>query len=566
VALMATAPSKIKTGANAVIFTVLLIAAVIAVNLIAARFPRRIDLTQDHVYTLSPASKDLVAKLPDVLTVKAFISSDLQPPFSQTAQYVRDLLDEYAHASKGKFKWEAIDPGEDAKLEEEATKLKVPKLRRGRISNNKVEIGASYLGVALQYQGNVESIPEINATEGLEFEIDKRIRMLTQKKTKIAFATSEGELSTGAGPQGQGGGLSTLKQFMDFYEVVPTDLKGKAIPDDVAGLVIAGPKQPFSDRAKFNVDQFLMKGKAVAMWVDGMTFETPQQMQMPGQGSPPQIGRKNDTGLDDLLGHYGLKINDDIVLEPQKNVPGPLMVDGQYQPFNYPTFVATDSIAKSSPLFEHVDALVLPFVSSVELLKDNKAQTGIIYTQLAQSSTKAWRQKGFFVLQPTVPLKPSDDKGPFPFGYSAEGKLKSFFAGKKYPNEKGEMIEPPAANASLPPDAEKPIDEAQAPARLMVMASSNMVSDMYLAGMSRYVPVYQVGLLFALNVIDWMAQDKALSSIRAKSITQRPITYASDSTPLVLQAVNIIGVPLAFILFGVGRWRLRTARRARAKL
>src|SRR6187551_3353549 len=101
---MATAPSKVKTGANAIVFTILVIGAVVAVNLIAARFPRRIDLTQDHVYTLSPASKDLVAKLPDVLTVKAFISGDLQPPFTQTAQYVRDLLDEYAHASKGKLK------------------------------------------------------------------------------------------------------------------------------------------------------------------------------------------------------------------------------------------------------------------------------------------------------------------------------------------------------------------------------------------------------------------------------------------------------------------------------
>src|SRR6185437_2837122 len=150
---MATAPSKAKTGANAIVFLVLVILGVVAVNVIAARFGKRIDLTQDHVYTLSPASKDLVAKLPDVLQVKAFISKDLQPPFSQSAQYVRDLLDEYAHASKGKLKWEAIDPGEDSKLEEEATKMKVPKMRRGRISNNKVEIGASYLGIAISYQG-----------------------------------------------------------------------------------------------------------------------------------------------------------------------------------------------------------------------------------------------------------------------------------------------------------------------------------------------------------------------------------------------------------------------------
>lgn len=562
---MATNPSKAKTGANAIVFTVLVIAAVVVVNLIFARVNRRVDLTADHIYTLSPASKDLVAKLPDVLQVKAFISNDLQPPFSQTAQYVRDMLDEYANASKGKLKWEAIDPGDDSKLEEEANKMKVPKMRRGRISNNKVEIGSSYLGIALSYQGNVESIPEVNATEGLEFEIDKRIRILTQKKTKIAFATSEGELSTTGGQQGQGGGLQALKQYMDFYDAVPTDLKGKQIPDDVAALVIAGPKQPFSERAKFVVDQFLMKGKSVALFVDGMTFETPQQMQMPGQASPPQIGRKNDTGLDDLLGHYGFKVNDDVILEPQKNVPGPLMVDGQMQLGNYPTFLVTDSIAKSSPLFEHVDALIVPFASSVELLKDNKAQAGLVYTQLAQSSDKAWHQKGFFLLNPTVALKPADEKGPFALGYTAEGKFKSFFAGKPFPNEKGEKVTLPA-NTSLAPDAEKPIDEAQAPGRLLVMGSSNVVSDMYVAGVSRYVPVYQIDLAFALNVMDWLAQDKALSSIRAKAITQRPITYASESTPLVLEAVNIVGVPLLFILFGVARWRIRYARRQHAKI
>ncbi|HXU69117.1 MAG TPA: GldG family protein [Polyangia bacterium] len=563
---MATAPSKAKTGANAIVFLVLVILGVVAVNVIAARFGKRIDLTQDHVYTLSPASKDLVAKLPDVLQVKAFISGDLQPPFSQTAQYVRDLLDEYAHASKGKLKWEAIDPGEDSKLEEEATKMKVPKMRRGRISNNKVEIGASYLGIALSYQGNVESIPEVNSPEGLEFEIDKRVRMLTQKKTKIAFATSEGELqTTGGQQQGQGGGLQALKQYMDFFEAVPTDLKGKQIPDDVAALVIAGPKQPFTDRAKFVIDQFLMKGKSVAFFVDGMTFETPQQMQMPGQAAPPQIGRKNDTGLDDLLGHYGLKINDDVILEPQKNAPGPLMVDGQMQLGNYPTFMVTDSIAKSSPLFEHVDALIVPFASSVELLKDNKAQAGLVYTQLAQSSGQAWRQKGFFVLNPTVPLKPGDDKGPFSLGYTVEGKFKSFYAGKPFPNEKGEKTTLPA-NASLPPDAEKPIDASEAPGRLFVFGSANVVSDLYVAGVSRYVPVYQIDLAFDLNVMDWLAQDKAMSSIRAKAITQRPVTVSSDTTPIVLQAINIVGVPLLFILFGVMRWRLRSARRARAKL
>jgi len=99
-----------------------------------------------------------------------------------------------------------------------------------------------------------------------------------------------------------------------------------------------------------------------------------------------------------------------------------------------------------------------------------------------------------------------------------------------------------------------------------VMASSNLVSDMYLNQVARFEPKYQVNLAFALNVVDWMAQDKALTAVRAKSITQRPLTIASESTPALLKAINIVGVPLAFILFGVARWRIRNMRRARAKL
>jgi ABC-type uncharacterized transport system involved in gliding motility auxiliary subunit len=565
VALMATEQSKAKTGANAVVFTILILAVLIFANIIVSRHVARLDLTKEHVYTLSLASKELVKKLPDKMTVKAYISGDLQPPFSQTATYVRDLLDEYANASQGKLKWEAVDPGEDSKLEEEAQKNKVPRMQRGKISNNKVEIGASYLGVALQYQGNVESIPEVNSAEGLEFEIDKRIRILTQKKIKVAFATSEGELPPSGGQQG---GLGSLTHFLDIYEVVNVNLStgAKPIADDVEGLIIAGPKQPFSERAKFVIDQFIMRGKSVAFFVDGMTFEQPRQMQMPGMAETPKIGRKNDCGLDDLLAHYGFKVNDDVILEPERNAPGVVVVGGQPQLANYPAFVATDSVAKDSPLFNGAGLLILPFASSVEVLKDK--QSGLAINQLASSSPQSWRQKGFFLVNATVPPKmPEKDveKGPFVLGYSAEGKFKSFFAGKPYPNEKGEKVQPPPANVSLEPGQERPLDEAQAPARIVVMGDSSLISDEYLMA-ARYVPAYKANLLFGLNVIDFVAHDKQMAEIRAKGITPRTLTYDKESTPAVLEAVNLVGVPLLFILFGVARWRLRTSRRSRAKL
>src|SRR5688572_4444281 len=91
--------NKAKTGANAIISTALVILGVVAVNIIASRYFGRIDFTADKVYTLSKASKDMVANLPDRITVKAYISGDLPPQFAQVGQFTRGLLSEYASAS-----------------------------------------------------------------------------------------------------------------------------------------------------------------------------------------------------------------------------------------------------------------------------------------------------------------------------------------------------------------------------------------------------------------------------------------------------------------------------------
>src|SRR5262249_8665907 len=162
----------------------------------------------------------------------------------------------------------------------------------------------------------------------------------------------------------------------------------------------------------------------VAFFVDGMILDSPKQMQMPGQEAPPKIGRKNDTGLDDLLDSYGFKIRDDLVLEPQKTVPRAVQVGDRLVPRKYPAWLGTDTIATSSPRMEGLQALVLPFPSSVELTKDK--QTGLLIPELATSSDQSWRQKGFFLYNLDLPLKPTDEKGPFPLAYAAEGKFKSF--------------------------------------------------------------------------------------------------------------------------------------------
>src|SRR3712207_3980343 len=116
---MADNTKKKRTYAsNAVLYAAFVVGAIVVLNLMSTRGVGRLDLTENDIYTLSQPSKDLVKKLPDYMNLKAFISNDLPPELKTVSRYVRDLVDEYQSSSSGKFKWQAIDPGNDKKLED----------------------------------------------------------------------------------------------------------------------------------------------------------------------------------------------------------------------------------------------------------------------------------------------------------------------------------------------------------------------------------------------------------------------------------------------------------------
>src|SRR5262249_14408118 len=151
---------KIASASNASAYVLLTVGAVVLINLIGTRVFGRVDLTENHVYTLAPGSKDIVSKLPDYLTVKAYISDELPPELKSVSSYVRDLLDEYRTYSKGKFRFEVLNPG-DKKVEDEAGQCKVQKLQVQVMRSEKFEVGAYYLGICFQYQGKDEAIPQV---------------------------------------------------------------------------------------------------------------------------------------------------------------------------------------------------------------------------------------------------------------------------------------------------------------------------------------------------------------------------------------------------------------------
>jgi ABC-type uncharacterized transport system involved in gliding motility auxiliary subunit len=543
-------------ASNATVYAVFIIGAIVLVNLIGTRVFGRLDLTQNGIYTLSGASKDLVRNLPDPLTIKAYISKDLPPELVSVSRYTRDLMDEYRSSSKGKVHFEAFDPSSDKKIEDEATGCKVAKLQIQVMRSQKFEVSQEYLGLCLEYNGQSEAIPQITQAEGLEYMTTSLIKRMSQKKRKVAFTTGHNESDTAQG-------FTFLKHFLDQeFDVTSVNPSQTPIGDDVDALVVGGPKQAIDDKGLKEIDAFLMKGKGAIFLVDGMAISSPQGNMPELQQMQPKIGQPNHTGLEAILDKYGFKVDEDFIFDKKQAAPGLVDFGGRKMLASVPVFLATEteeSKDKDFSVLQGINALIFPFGSSVSLIgplaSGKPTQPGARLWTIAKSSPDAWKQTGFFFFAPGTKIEEGKDKGVYSMGYAYQGPLRSAYA----------PANAPAAGMSTPDQPGAPASESKKPVRLVVVGDSDFANDEYLQA-ARFVPAYQNGAQMLFNAISWTIEDETLTAVRTKSVASRPLSPDADSKAGLFKTVNVAGVPLLFIAFGLARWRLRRAQRQQQKL
>lgn len=88
--------------------------------LLAGWSTARLDLTEEGIFSISPATKRLLTSLDEDLTIYGYFSKRTHPKLAPLIPEVVDLLDEYRAVSRGKLQVEIIDPGEDEAAEQEA--------------------------------------------------------------------------------------------------------------------------------------------------------------------------------------------------------------------------------------------------------------------------------------------------------------------------------------------------------------------------------------------------------------------------------------------------------------
>jgi len=520
-----------KHGASAIMATAILLGILLVINLISMQLFTRLDLSEGKVYTLSKASRDLVRNLDDKLVAKAYFSKDLPAPYNSNARYLRDQLDDYKAYSGGKFNFEFVDPGSDSALEKQAQTFQIPPVQVNAVEKDKIEVKKVHMGLVFLYQDKHETIPLIQTTAGLEYDISSTIKRLTSKnRTKVGFLQ-------GLGAPDFYQDMNSLRQVLERnYELRAVTLdRNQMVPDDISILIVAGASEDFNDWYKFAIDQFVMKGGKVAFLLNKVKADLQTSQ---AQRAPLRI--------DDWTSNYGFKINDDLVMDRKcgmvnlRQQMGFFMISNAVQ---YPFFPQVTKFNPANPMVKDLENIMLFFPSTIDT--SIARSKGLSIAPLFYSSEKAKVQRGRFDISPLQKIDPASmNEGPLILGVAISGAFRSYFAGKPMP--RGDTTATAPANLTI-------VNESPE-TRLVAIGDGHIAQDAYMSDPSN--------ISFLLNMVDWLALDEQLIQIRTREVTNRPLADISEGMKATVKYVNIFVPPIIVVLIGVVRWQMRRRKKS----
>jgi gliding motility-associatede transport system auxiliary component len=536
-------------SSNANIFLLATIGCLVLLNILGLRAFGRFDATHDDVYTLAKASKDTLAGLQDPVTVTAYFTEDLPPPYSSNARYVRDLLEEFRAASKGQLSFEFLDPMSQETAADKETKKETKRDIFGRVfreqtsverelaqagvqpveirvvEDDQMQTKRAYMGIVIKHQEKKEVIPVVQDVRTLEYDLTTLIRKLTRPKTPV-IGVVQGHDAPALNEK-----LSRLQTLLSqMYEVRPVDLSAKERVDaDVDALLVIGPKTALANNELKAIDQFVMEGKSVGFFLDSIqvdlkTFEPTEATH----------------GLGPLLETWGVKLGDPLVADvesAQLNIQerrGFMIVS---MPAPYPFVPMLTQLEGDSPVTKGLAGVTLPFSTTVTATPPEGAQA----TVLAKSSRKSWLENKPYNIDPRRDWRSETitPNGPHPLMVQVSGKLKSHFAS-----------EAQSSTANGTPV----LAESKGESRIIVAGGSQALWDDFMGRPNQAL---------LLNVADWLLLDPALLAMRTRGMAEATLQpELSATTRNTVKFGNAFGIPFALAAFGLVRWRMREARRA----
>lgn len=507
------------------------LAIVVGLNIIASFAKYRFDLTAEKLFTLSDGTKQILQELDTPVQIRFYATRDdkvMPPQFKTHVRLVEDLLDEFRRSSDGKIKIEKFDPQPDSDAEDSA--------RLDGVESQALSLTERiYLGLAVSMLDETVPIPFLDPSreEHLEYEIIRAVsQVMTVEETVVGVMSSLPVF--GANPMmarmGQAQRQSpwvVIEQLQQLFEVRQIEMTAESIDEEVTVLIVIHPKA-ITETTEYALDQFLLRGGNLLVFLDSLALTDPQPSQNNMMGPPPST-----SNLPNLLKAWGLEFDSGKVvadLSFAKEISFRQGVPAQIQPAFL--FVNDNGINRSNVVTAQIDQLWMPFAGAFS----GEPLEGLEQTVLIQSTEQSQLVDGFMARlsgQQIARDFASDDKKR-PIALRLDGKFKTAFAeGKPKTEEEANAEEDIDKEDEEEESEEEPLKESKEDGAVVLFGDADFLADDFSVRVqnflgARLISTMNGNLALAQNLVEQLAGDNRLIHVRSRASMNRPFTRIQE--------------------------------------
>ncbi|QQR76038.1 MAG: GldG family protein [Holophagales bacterium] len=472
---------------------VILVAALLAiVNYFGFKYYHRFDWTHGKLYTLSEKSLGVLDGLKKDVDVVVFMR-----PGGELFEPVRELLERYA-AKSPHVKVRVVDPEKNlVEAQQLVDKYKVSSLSVVVFDSGDDRRVIEEADLAdFDYSGmQFGAGPQMTGFKGEEAFSGALLELAEQRKPKILFTSGHGELSLDDVSES---GLSQAQALLgkENFEMKAWASLGQAeVPAGTDLVVVAGPRARFAEPELAALGRYLAGGGRMLVLIDPTLA--------------PGGGGLVDTGLGAWLANYGVKLGDDIVVDPSNPLP----------------FYGAETIFVNAegthPVVRALEQAKLPVILPLaRSVSRGTPPAGAEVNELLRTSAEGWGEIDLANLR-AVAKGPADLAGPVSVAIAAGP------AAAK-PPAVAEDDEDPQANAKAAPAV------APVPWRLVVVGDADFATNAQLANVGNPT--------LLANTLNWMVERQKLLGIGPKAPEQVRLNLSASQLRWVTLWV-LLGLP-----------------------
>ncbi len=457
-------------------------------NLVMYSYPIRLDITKNKLFTLSKGTKETLEKLPDVVTVNLYTTSNIPGALASNVQVVRDMLSDYESIAKGKIIFAEKHPDQNVSDQTAASEDGVQEIQFNQYGSNSFAIASGYFGLSIYYGEEKEVIPFFQTTDDLEYQLTSKIRKLTVINKPVLSIYSPSNMNYGSSKS-----IAYFRELLsDQYEVTDVGLDNDA---NIEGntLLVYGLSESLSATASGKIENYVNSGKSAVLLLDNNQID-----------ESATSANSYLTGLESLLSNFGITNNQDMVFDLAQNEAIRIGNQGFVYFIQYPFWLRATPADKDFPSYGGAQYVNLAWANSL----GTKEIEGVKLMKILETSNKAGVQTGTYTISPQAASQQSS--------YDLENLSQKTVA----------------------------VAAERGSSKLVVVTDSEFITDDFAQGNANNAE-------FGLGILQWASSDNVMASIRRKSGENPVYTFNSQIQATIVQYANLILPPTGVIVFGV---------------